>query len=412
MSLKALSKICLILFFISPSVFAGAAFDGLNAQVGVGFANLGSESQWSGSYKYGEKGVLGNVSLGYSRQLNNRFNFAANVFYTFGSDKTGGAFRDGSPNYNSRFKTKNIWGLVAEPGYYFSENSLGYFKLGYARATSEYEDSGSQSDYGNSNGFLYGLGFKQMIQDRIFVGAETYHIDFSKSDNVYNSWWEVNTNNTPSVTYGGVTLGYNFGSNHNKYEPHSGNSSGAFNGLDVRLGLGFAEKSSESIWVETADPYKISDKGGFGNVAIGYSQQLGNQFNIAANIFRSFGSDDAGAWNDSDSTWKIKDIWGVTLEPGFYFNNNSLGYLKVGYARASSEYIDVVTPIIQSANFGSSHGFLYGVGFKQLLTNKIYIGLETYQIDFSRNTVTSQVNEIISNKPSLTYGGVMVGYTF
>jgi hypothetical protein len=409
MSFRALSKLSLIsLFIISPSVFADAAFDGLNTQIGIGFANLSSESQWGGNYKYGEKNVLGNISLGYSRQLNNQFNIAANVFYTFGSDKTGGAFKDGSPNYNSRFKTKNIWGLVIEPGYYFSEDSLGYFKLGYARTTSEYEDSGSQTDYGNSNGFLYGVGIKQMIHDHIYIGAETYQIDFSKSDNVYNSWWETNTNNTPSVTYGGITLGYNFGSSH-KYEPRRINSSSAFNGLDVRLGLGFAEKSSESIWVNNADPYKVSDKGGLGNISVGYSQQLSNQFNIAANIFYTFGSDNAGQWSSSTYTWKIKDIWGISLEPGYYFNNNSLGYFKVGYARATSKYDH---PPSSSADFGSSDGFLYGVGFKQLLTNKIYVGLETYQIDFSRNTVTSQAGAVISNKPYLTYGGFMLGYTF
>ena len=56
------------LFIISPSVFAGAAFNGVNAQIGVGFANLGSESYWSdfGTYKYGEKGALGNLSQGLS----------------------------------------------------------------------------------------------------------------------------------------------------------------------------------------------------------------------------------------------------------------------------------------------------------------------------------------------------------
>jgi hypothetical protein len=60
------------LFFVtflslSINAFAGAAFNGVNAQIGVGFANLGSEAYWSdfGSYKYGEKGTLGNMSLGY-----------------------------------------------------------------------------------------------------------------------------------------------------------------------------------------------------------------------------------------------------------------------------------------------------------------------------------------------------------
>lgn len=103
---------------LSINAFAGPAFNGVNAQIGVGFANLGSENYWSdyGSYKYGKKGTFGNISLGYSHKFENQFNIATNLFYTFGSDKSGGRPDD----YNSVYKTKNIWGLVFEPGYYFS----------------------------------------------------------------------------------------------------------------------------------------------------------------------------------------------------------------------------------------------------------------------------------------------------
>jgi hypothetical protein len=398
------------LFIMSSSVFADASFDGVNAQIGVGFANLGSESNWSPQqYKYGEKGVLANISLGYSHKFENQFNIAANAFHTFGSDKSGGRPDD----RNTIFKTNDIWGVVFEPGYYFSQNTLGFLKLGYARAASEFKDSGSKSDYGNSNGFLYGLGFKQMIQDHIYVGAEAYQIDFSKSNNVYNTWWESNTNNKPSVTYGGITLGYNFGSNH-KYESSSGNSSGAFNGINAQLGLGFAEKSSEFNYpVGGPDRFDVSDKGILSNLSLGYSYHLNNQFNIAANVFYNLGSSQAGEWRSGGYKWEIKDVWGVSVEPGYYFTNSALAYLKVGYARASSKSITTGSWAGDNSDFGTSDGFLYGIGFKQLLTNNIYIGMETYQIDFSKSkTVVSEGGWDTNNKPALTYGGIMIGYKF
>ncbi len=409
MSFRTLSKLSLIsLFIISSSVFAEAAFDGINAQLGIGFANLGSESNWSnyGKYKYGEKGTLGNISLGYSHKLENQFNMAANVFYAFGSDKSGGRPDD----RNTIYKTNDIWGVVFEPGYYFSQNTLGFLKLGYAGATSEFKDSVSKSNYGNSNGFLYGLGFKQMIQNHIYVGVEAYQIDFSTSNNVGNGYWVGNTNNKPSVTYGGISLGYNFGSDQ-KYESNKSDNSGAFNGINAQLGLGFSEKSSRSDWPSgsASDRYDVSDKGILSNLSLGYSHNLNNRFNIAANIFYNFGNDDAGQWRYDNKEWKIKDVWGVSLEPGYYFNDSSLGYLKVGYARASSEY---QTPG-GFADYGTTDGFLYGAGFKQLLSDNIYIGLEAYQIDFSKSkTVISQAGYNTNNKPAVTYGGLMIGYRF
>ncbi len=396
------------LFIISPSVFADAAFNGVNAQIGVGFANLGSESYWSdfGTYKYGEKGALGNLSLGYSHKFENQFNIATNLFYTFGSDKSGGRPDD----YNSVYKTKNIWGLVFEPGYYLSESTLGFAKLGYARASSEYVDSGSKSDYGNSNGFLYGLGFKQMIHDHLYIGAEAYQIDFSKSDTTQNNWWsENNTTNKPSVTYGGIMLGYNFGSDNDKYDSNKNSHPGRFNGVNAQLGLGFAAKSSQSYWPTDGGRYDLSDKGVLSNLSLGYSHNLNSRFNIATNIFYAFGNDDAGQWVSENYKWKINDIWGVSLEPGYYLNDDGLGYLKLGYASASSEYQHTAS----NADYGNTDGFLYGVGFKQFLTNNMYIGLETFQIDFSKSKmVVSQAGSNTNNTPSVTYGGLMIGYKF
>jgi hypothetical protein len=409
MSFQTLSKLSLIsLLIISPSVFAEAAFDGVNAQLGIGFANLGSENNWPGygNYKYGEKGTLGNISLGYSQKIENQFNIAANIFYAFGSDKSGGRPDD----HNTIYKTNDIWGIVFEPGYYFSDSSLGFLKLGYARASSEFIDSRSRSDYGSSDGFLYGLGFKQNIQDHLYIGAETYQIDFSRSDGIYNSYYTSNTSNKPSITYGGISLGYNFGSKHNA-EAGKSDHPGRFNGINTQFGLGFSEKSSRSDWPSSgvSDRYDVSDKGILSNLSLGYSHNLNNRFNIAANVFYNFGSEDAGQWLTESYKWKIKDIWGVSLEPGYYLNDNGLGYLKIGYARASSEYQHNGG----NADYGTTDGFLYGIGFKQLLTNAIYVGIETYQIDFSKSkTVLSEGGYDTNNRPAVTYGGLMIGYRF
>jgi len=90
------------------------------------------------------------------------------------------------------------------------------------------------------------------------------------------------------------------------------------------------------------------------------------------------------------------------LEPGYYFTDQTLGYAKIGYARADSK--------VDQSDYGTSDGFIYGVGIKQLLTQQTFIGVEAYQIDFTREKSNDAWDS--TNKPSLTYGGVTLGYKF
>jgi len=395
----------LLLFIMPPSVFAGAAFDGLNAQIGVGFANLGSESSDDGPFQMGQKGALGNVAIGYSHAFKDRFNIAANLFYNFGSNKAGGW-----PDYYSEnYKLKNIWGMSVEPGYYFTDSTLGYLKLGYATTTSELNDSVSGStQYGRSSGALVGLGMKQLITNKIYMGAEAYKINFGSSSSILDGDGDLDSNK-PNLTYGGLVLGYNFNDNGDHHLSYT-NTSGTFNGINVQLGGGFASLSAENNWPTYEGRWNQSHNGFLGNIALGYSQNLNNQFNIAANLFYNFGTDNSGG-NYGDEQLKTNNMWGISIEPGYYFTNTTLGYAKLGYASASSKFVDVRSDY--NTDFGRTDGFLYGFGVKELITDHVYLGIEAYQINFSTSEMKNNIADYItSNKPAVTYGGLMVGYKF
>jgi hypothetical protein len=226
----SLKKIIPTLFLIiaTSSVIAGS-FDGPFAQVGAGFAYLGSNASvtrtpnpYTESYKGGETGVMGNVALGYSYELPQSFNIAANVFYNFGSQNAGQYNYQNSTTYTYQSSLKNIWGISVEPGFNFSDKSLGFLKLGWASATASVTSSGSGAGYngalppgtysGTSNGFLYGLGFKQLLTENIFIGVEAYQVAFStvtqSSSSAY--YGNVTGSQKPSLTYGGINLGYKF----------------------------------------------------------------------------------------------------------------------------------------------------------------------------------------------------------
>jgi hypothetical protein len=211
----------------ASGAMADGAFDGVNAQLGMGFANLGT--QYTDNYtdvnpsdssnytvKGGQNGMLGNVALGYSYGFNKQFNIAANVFYNFGSDNAGSiGGTDGSGSYNTQAKLKNIWGISVEPGYYFSDKSLGFVKLGWAMASTSANWSGNSENgtlnVGTANGFLYGLGFKHLLTENVYVGLDAYQVTFSSkstsNSDEYGTWTGTFK---PNMTYGGINVGYKF----------------------------------------------------------------------------------------------------------------------------------------------------------------------------------------------------------
>ena len=394
-------KITSILFFaISTSAFAGAAFDGINAQLGVGFSSLGADFN---VIKASDQGIAGNISFGYSHAFN-KFNLAGNIFYDFGNQKAGDLNVFGS----NRFKTNNIWGISIEPGYYFTDSTLFYTKLGYARADSKLTRVGyGELEFGNSNGFLYGLGAKQLIKNNMYLGLEAYQIDFSRESDTLG----LGVTNKPTVTYGGLTLGYEFG-NHGEYKTSSshGPGAGAFDGVNIQLGAGFANLGGQVNALGIDNILRAGQKDALANITAGYSHAFNNQFNIAANIFYVFGSGNAGSYNDLYKA-EINNIWGASIEPGYYLTDSTLAYVKLGYARADSKDLSQGVPGYSDIIYKTSNGLLFGLGVKQLISDNFYLGIEAYQVDFS--TVNSNPNALFtSGQPSVTYGGLLVGYKF
>ena len=234
---------------------AQSAFDGVNVQLGVGMGSIANQLDYSGGARDSASGqsfgnysgttslsskanVFGNLSLGYSQSFSGNFNLAANIFYMMGSDNAGqssgsDAFLNSdtglveTSSNSTKTTLKNMYGIVVEPGYYFAKESLGFLKLGWAQGKvginqadtdtgSENFPSTAYSASANTSGFLYGLGFKQMIAKNVYLGVEAYQIQFaSKSfSNTQVGLAGVTTATTytvkPLVNYAGLTLGYKF----------------------------------------------------------------------------------------------------------------------------------------------------------------------------------------------------------
>ena len=189
----------------------------------------------------------------------------------------------------------------------------------------------------------------------------------------------------------------------------------SFNGPTLKLGLGFADLSSNVYYYGNGsiEEDQFSRHAVLGTVALGYSKSLPNKFNIATHLFYNVGSKNSGFYSEEKTFYeqsRITNIWGLSLDPGYYWSEKTLGYLKLGVAKASSHGATVGFTY-SDYQYGPTQGFLYGLGLQHLLTKHFFIGIEGYHIDFATKT-SGYANTVSSNKPSVTYNAFNVGYKY
>jgi hypothetical protein len=142
--------------------------------------------------------------------------------------------------------------------------------------------------------------------------------------------------------------------------------------------------------------------------SVGYSHSLPAGFNITGSIFTTPGAVNAGSVSDSTgylTQWRMKSLVGVATDIGYAFAPGVLGYLKLGYAQASSELVETG---VTGYTYGKSRGALYGFGFKSMLTSKMFVAIDVANINFNRKI--DQQGGDSSVKPRLNFGGLSLGY--
>ena len=198
----------------------------------------------------------------------------------------------------------------------------------------------------------------------------------------------------------------------------------AFAGPYIRLGTGeqYSHIFNENVQATTGSPSfnqpSASSHGFLGQVLAGYGYDIGEKFNISANIFYNFGDKKV---NDIRATWyhdtvkqELKNSVGFYLAPGYKFNDATLVFLKLGYARADKEYIrETRTPSININD--SVNGYLWGLGIKHSLTENIFLGIDFTKHNYGNTSQTTNLNGLsvnISSKNEQTNALISIGYKF
>jgi len=209
---------------------------------------------------------------------------------------------------------------------------------------------------------------------------------------------------------------------------------GAFDGPFVQLGIGGAATESSNSYTTNGVynqvvgniPSGSTNSGSFlGQILGGYSQSI-DQFNLAANIFYMIGNQDAGnqTYNTQylsvpisvTNSVKLENTWGISLEPGYYVTDTTLGYLKFSWFNSTLKSSPSISALgaTDTGNYSSNiNGAGFGIGAKQMFTNNLYGFLEYQYVTYGSTSFnTADGGTSISAKPSQNYGMVGLGYKF
>ncbi|MBT8588483.1 outer membrane beta-barrel protein [Polynucleobacter paneuropaeus] len=194
---------------VSSQLFAQSAFEGFYGQVATGYEsnNFSSISiPWSEPEEGSGGGSASNQSssgaplllgVGYNHSLTDKYLVGVGIDYSAISQSTGNFSWKATLNgvmpvtsLNSvSYKVANRLNIFVTPSYVLSANSLIYLKAGYSSEQLQYSQGADSALYftnsstasKNINGYILGLGYKQMIAQGFYGFAEGNYMAYGNS---------------------------------------------------------------------------------------------------------------------------------------------------------------------------------------------------------------------------------------
>lgn len=231
---------------------------------------------------------------------------------------------------------------------------------------------------------------------------------------------------------------------------HSAHAEKSFDGMNVQLGAGLsythvnASGTQDNSWEGSPlDLNGSSSASRFnGLFSLGYSKSI-ESINVAANVFYVIGNQSGGGKSSSDSynvsipdvytgnlsenlssTYQLKNTWGISLEPGYYFSEKALGYLKLAYVNSSLKSTlncnasDGYCNNTSATSSKNVNGFGYGLGAKYAFTQNVYGAVDLMGITYGSVSTSynwfpdGEYQNAASFRPTQFLGFISLGYRF
>lgn len=183
-----------------------------------------------------------------------------------------------------------------------------------------------------------------------------------------------------------------------------------FSGFSVGLNTGFNSNTAlyDSNTTTSSTSYEVGRTNTPFNLNTTYTFALSQSGTFGVGINYDLTSTKFLDKNTSDGlnlTGTLKNHYSVNFEPGYAFNDATLGYFKVAYESAKITGTGTTTSASKSTT-----GYGYGFGAKYLLDKNLYMNLEIYQA--SLNKITATITNTVSLTPKILTGTIGVGYKF
>ena len=236
---------------VASSAMAQSAFEGFYGQIATGYenntaSNLNGTISNSPAYDgmptssntsnqtFGTAPII--IGLGYNYLVAPKWTIGLGVDYsllsqtssTFSSQVQGGDYNGVTAN-GASIKISNRFNVFVTPGYVIDKDKLVYLKAGYSSvktqtngSTSLNYDGGSEAisssnPSATANGYILGLGYKQIITGGVYGFAEANYMSYGKTSQTSTSPYttgsgttSINTNGSLSTYQLLVGVGYKF----------------------------------------------------------------------------------------------------------------------------------------------------------------------------------------------------------
>jgi hypothetical protein len=214
--------------------FAQSAFQGFYGQISTGYeVNSINSVRLTGQDNGGVPNVSNSASpsahsaplvfgLGYTFLVNDKFTLGVGIDYSSLTQTTNAAgfYYPGfsvKDVYDYDFSVSNRFSVFVSPGFAIDTDKLAYVKLGYSTQQVKYAQTNCcsvPSNKANVNGYVLGLGYKQVIKHGLyaFVEANYYAYDKANLSSTYSDGpgGTVSANPKSSVYNILLGIGYRF----------------------------------------------------------------------------------------------------------------------------------------------------------------------------------------------------------
>jgi outer membrane immunogenic protein len=152
-------------------------------------------------------GVGGNLFTGYGYTFCNGAYLGGEVFGSLSSLE----HKTNLPTTgNLSLKLKNSYGISALPGYWITDNSLLYARVGYVRSKFEESLQGLASHNHELNGLQLGIGLQTTLVDNLSLRGEYIHTNYQSTPSRSYANGLITTNYRPTTDQFGLALAYRF----------------------------------------------------------------------------------------------------------------------------------------------------------------------------------------------------------